>query len=93
MNTLTDSEVKALTILNVDYLEGIPARGFAHKMWPDSKGWNKVSRSGVRGQGMWLSAGSYLQKLRNKGLVTVDIPHDQQLFRVSYEGRKLLREV
>lgn len=87
---MTKSTIKALRILDVEYGKELMAREFAEKMWPDSKGWRKVSKSGVRGQGMWLTAGSYLAKLRSKNLVTVFIPDYTPLFRISHEGKKAL---
>jgi hypothetical protein len=47
---------------------------FAFKMWPESPGWSKLTkisnRNGVRhGAMMPMTGGSYLEKLRKKGLI------------------------
>lgn len=51
---------------------GVRAAGFASLMWPDSDGHNAHKNGGngsQKGKGMWLAGGSYLAKLRKKGLV------------------------
>lgn len=50
----------------------ISASEFAQKFWPDSNMHKKVSNQGhgaTRGKAAWLCAGSYMGKLKDKGLV------------------------
>jgi len=68
---LTESQRKALIILKDTeaYRKGMTATQFATKMWADSSKWNNhPTRNSIKGQGMWLCAGSYLTKLKNLGL-------------------------
>lgn len=90
---MTEAQKRALTILYVPYGEELTPTQFARKMWPDSKGWNKVSNQGngaTSGKGMWLSAGSYLAKLSDKNLVVQRIIGNTRCWRISIEGKKLL---
>ncbi len=71
--TLTNELRRALEIIR-DNPGRLSPGTFAYKMWPDSEGWSKLTkisnRNGVRhGAMMPMLGGSYLQKLRNKGLV------------------------
>jgi len=64
---------KALLILeNTSYSSPMGVRDFALKMWPNHKMHTKVSNQGngaTSGKAAWLCAGSYLSKLKIKGLV------------------------
>ncbi len=73
---LTPAAAKALKIVrrvNAEADHGTNGKAFAWLMWPDSPGWEKRSPAGDRGSrkgcGMWRAAGSYLAKLRQRGLV------------------------
>lgn len=64
--------IKALRIIRDNEIETI--RDFAHLMWPKSVCWSKVYNIGhgaVRGKGMWLAAGSFLAKLRDRDLIII----------------------
>lgn len=48
------------------------ARAFGRLMWPDSEGWRRhqnVGTGAAVGVGMWKAAGSYLGRLKARGLV------------------------
>lgn len=64
--------IKALEIIRDNEIE--TPRDFAHLMWVDSPCWSRVYNTGygaTRGKGMWLTAGSFLAKLRNRGLIII----------------------
>lgn len=69
---LTESQNKALQILkDTTATKSMKAAEFARKMWPDSRMHQKVSNQGngaTKGKAAWLTGGSYLRKLENKGL-------------------------
>ena len=90
---LTKKTIQALRILDVEYGRELSAGQFASLMWPNSPAWRKVSNTGngaTSGKGMWLSAGSYLAKLKKRGLVVSTIHGSTQVWRISSEGRKAL---
>ncbi|KKK91462.1 hypothetical protein LCGC14_2712770, partial [marine sediment metagenome] len=73
---------------------------FAEKMWPHSPGWLRIVKSGnnsvVRGRGMPKAGGSYLGKLRKRGLVTEHYaPTDRKRlvtrYRLTLTGEEALR--
>ena len=95
---ITKTTLKALQILDVEHGEGITAKQFAEKMWPDSPHWTHVKNTGhgaTSGKGMWLTAGSYLAKLKSRNLVVIDSdfwdsPVSATTWRISHEGRKIM---
>jgi len=92
---MTETQARALTILNVDIHDMMTAGHFAKKMWPDSEGWTRVKNTGngaTSGKGMWLAAGSYLAKLHKKGLVIRSIQGYTVTWRTSYTGKRLLED-
>ena len=78
---ITDKTIDALIVL-ADH-PNITAREFAQYL---------QDNGATSGKGIWLSAGSYLAKLKSKGLVQVDIPHSIRLFKLSPEGSRILRD-
>jgi len=68
---LTDSQIRALTILHNSPDPVYPAL-FAIKMWPDSDGHRRSYKSGPKGSrkgaGMAIAAGGFLGRLRKLGL-------------------------
>lgn len=67
---LTDTQYKALKA--IEKHPGIRAAGIAKVLWPDSSMHTKVSSQGngaCRGKVAWLAGGSYVGKLKAKGLV------------------------
>lgn len=68
-----NKETQALNILKDTTIDNpMTCRTFAEKMWPDSRMHKKVSNQGngaTTGKAAWLCAGSYLSKLKYKGLV------------------------
>ena len=94
MDKITEITIKALKILDVDWKDRMAARDFARKMWADSKAWSRVYNTGhgaTSGKGMWLAGGSYLAKLKKRGLV--DEVWDDYNWRwiISEKGRVALR--
>lgn len=89
---LSEKARKALLILND--VESISANRFAEKMWPDSPCWLKVKNTGngaCSGKGMWLTAGSYLSKLKNMGMVYQSFTKSgQSIYRISPLGKQSL---
>jgi hypothetical protein len=67
---MSPARLRALRIIADE--PGIRPREFAKKMWPDSDGWKRHSRSGPkgahRGGGMYLTGGAFLGRLNNDGL-------------------------
>lgn len=94
---LSKKSIKALKILNkYSYPNGLTASDFAKEMWANSPAWKRSYNTGngaTRGKGMWLCAGSYLSKLRYKGLVYVDYDRGYSLYTLSSRGRELLEEL
>ena len=94
-NCVTEKTYRALCILNkYDRLTAIAAREFAMKMWPNGK-WNRIYNTGngaTSGKGMWLSAGSYLAKLHNRGLVSRDVAGYTVVWCASSDGRKAIAD-
>jgi len=96
---LTEAQERALRIFyevrqNNRY-GTLSARFFAEKMWPDSDGWKRVSNQGngaTSGKGMWLSAGSYLSKLKRLGYLHRDISGSQVVWSISAKGIEALGE-
>lgn len=86
--------IKALHIVKDNY--DIRPREFAKKMWPDSPGWQRSSRSGEsgshRGGGMYLAGGAYLGKLYNAGLLYVNFHQYGHGYSISQDGHKMLDE-
>jgi len=79
----------------IDEQRKIPGRftcgDFARLMWPDSPAWSRNTRCGRgshTGKGMWLCAGSFLAKLRKRGLVW-GRPHECGIH-LTDAGRELL---
>jgi len=69
---MTPQERALLILYKTTYINPMRVREFALKMWPDSKMHRKVSNQGngaTSGKAAWLCAGSYLSKLKIKGLV------------------------
>lgn len=69
---MTDKSIRALKIIRDK--KPLTAEDFARLMWPDSDMHRKVSNQGhgtTRGKAAWLCGGSYLGRLRKKGLITV----------------------
>lgn len=70
---LSESQQKALAILKLSNWEKpMSVREFAQNMWPDSLMHSRVKNTGYgacAGKGAWLCGGSYLGKLKKKGLV------------------------
>lgn len=67
---LTIKQYEALKLIKA--FPGLNAKRFAMMFWPDSDAHNKVSNQGngaCHGKAAWLMAGSYIGKLRKKGLV------------------------
>ena len=85
---LTEKTIAALQIL-AEHDQGLTAANFARLRWKDSIAWKRSYNTGngaTRGKGMWLSAGSYLAKLKKRGLVSFD----DGKWSVSAVGKKLL---
>jgi hypothetical protein len=79
------------------YFRGFAGRGIARILWPDSKGWEKVSRrgstpaGGAMGATMPMKGARAAWELCRRGLVVVEsTDHHQSLFRVSHKGRAVL---
>ncbi len=92
--------IKALKIIR-DYSEnhpdGITPKFFAYEMWPDSPFWKVSYNIGINGatsgKGMWLCAGSYLNKLYYSGLLIYGYPNEYtRHFSLSSKGYKALNE-
>lgn len=86
--------IRALSILV--HHGDISARQFAERMWPDSPGWSRVINTGpngaTHGKGMWLAAGSYLAKLRDRGLVRAWIDdYGHRHFWITDKGLEIMR--
>ncbi len=96
MKKISEKLIKALKILSkYHYPDGLTARDFAQEMWEDSPAWKRSYNTGngaTRGKGMWLCAGSYLSKLRYKGLIYVDYDRGYSLYTLSNKGRGLLKK-
>ena len=97
---LTDFErraLKAITLHVAKYHDSISASEFARAMWPDSPGWNRISKSGqsgsTQGKNMPFMAGSHLWRMYRKGLLTPRFHQYQTCWLVSSEGRRRLREI
>lgn len=92
---ITDKQAKALRIIR-DADRPITGRGFAEEMWKDSEGWKRYHNIGygaTRGSGMWLSAGSWLEKLRRAELIWLDFTGtNTKIWRITTKGRKELEE-
>lgn len=97
---ITKSLLKALKIIaNFEHpglYHEIWASKFAELMWPDSLCWRRVYKVGhgsTRGKGMWLCAGSYLNKLRYAGVVYRRfLSHGQAVYGITRAGLKRLKE-
>lgn len=90
---MTDFELKAL--MTIQAHPGITASRFAELLWPESYMHKKSSNQGngaCTGKAAWLTAGSYIGKLRKKYLV--EYAQDQWGFfrgyRLSTKGKELL---
>ena len=92
MVNLTVVQIKALRIIR-DNPE-IRAAYFAELMWPDSNMHRKVSNQGhgaCRGKAAWLCGGSYMGKLRNKGLIKYyNFEGYSWTYRLTSKAKKLL---
>lgn len=66
------------------------ARAFAMRMWPDSDGWQVLSNQG-RGSGMWKAGGSFLGRLRARGLIR-GYGGYRSIFYLTYEGEQVLAD-
>lgn len=92
MAKVTNKTIKALNIIKnfVDkYGRGITASEFAKEMWKNSKCWSRVYNQGhgaTKGKGMWLSAGSYLAKLKYADFVYSDILGCTRIFYLTSLG-------
>ena len=98
---ITKSLIKALNIIanfeQGDLYHEIWPRRFAELMWPDSECWHKSYNIGgygsTKGKGMWLCAGSYLNKLREAGVVYRKfLPHNQAIYGITRAGWKRLKD-
>lgn len=82
---------EALTIIqNSSYDRPINCSWFAKQFWPDSNMHLKSSNTGngaCRGKAAWLCAGSYLAKLKNKGLTNNGL----RGYYITKEGLKKLK--
>jgi len=90
---ISHKTIKALKIVKEG--GGITPKFFAMKMWPDSPAWKRVYNTGygaTSGKGLWLSAGSYLAKLRIAGLVEVSFDDYHFEYWLSKKGREVLKE-
>lgn len=94
---LSNRCIQALEILSeYTYNEPISAMGFADKFWKDSDtnmftSSKNTGNGACRGKAAWLCAGSYLAKLRKKGLVTCTTWTNGYL--LSFDGKKILNEI
>lgn len=92
---MTDAQYKALTILkdtNLSLNKTMGAAGFATKMWEGSGMHTKHSNGGNGcqvGKAAWLCGGSYLAKLRKKGLTGVTGPRFNEHY-ITRKGREEL---
>lgn len=98
----TEFQIKALTIIRDN--PGIHANQLSEKLWPESiahKRSYNVGHGAARGVGAWLAAGSYVGKLRKKGLVRYHLAHswdgekdviDISGYEITSAGRELLEE-
>lgn len=87
MVMLTVSERRGLEVVR-DNPRIRPGR-FARKMWPDSPCWDQhypVRGGVVMGGGMFRAGGSYLGRLRAKGLLIRSDRHGAFEYEVSYRG-------
>lgn len=88
------AEYRALCILRA-WPEGITAKWFASKMWPDSPNWKKHYRVGhgtTIGAGMWMAGGSYLRKLQKKGFVYREYSYGGFLYVLKHTGDRALEK-
>ena len=91
---MTTTTIRALEILQENW--GISPKRFAQLMWPESPAWKHSINCGpngaTSGRGMWLAAGSYLQKLRMRGLVDdwIDDYTCARRYEISHDGRAAL---
>ena len=97
MKKISKKLIKALNILNrYHYPDGLTAKDFAKEMWENSPAWKRCYNTGngaTRGKGMWLCAGSYLNKLRYKKLVYVDYERGYRQYTLSSKGKRLLENL
>ena len=97
---ITKSLLKALNIIanfeQGDLCQEIWPRRFAELMWPDSECWHKSYKIGgygaTKGKGMWLCAGSYLNKLREAGVVYQRAYHHMSIYGITRAGLERLKE-
>lgn len=86
---MTARQFEALKILHkTTYDNPIRAREFAKKFWPDHNMHVKVLNTGngaCSGKAAWLSAGSYLAKLRKLGWVSGLTKYDGG-YRITQKG-------
>lgn len=88
---ISPKTIKALRIIKEG--RGITPKFFAMKMWPDSPAWERVYNTGhgaTTGKGLWLSAGSYLAKLRRAGLVEISFDDYHFEYWLSIKGKEAL---
>lgn len=91
---ISDTVFRALKILRD--ARALMPRDFAHKMWPDSEGWDRQSKCGPkgahRGGGMYLAAGGFLGRLCKRGLADRRYDrHRRQTYVITAKGRRALR--
>jgi len=96
---MSESQIKALNIL-LEHPK-INAAAFAKFMWADSNMHKKVSNQGhgaTRGKAAWLCGGSYMGKLKKKGLVR-DVRYDDygyilltSCYELTEKGKELIKE-
>ena len=88
---MSTSQIKALNIIKDN--PGLSARLFAKLMWPDSSMHTSVKNTGngaTAGKAAWLCGGSYIAKLRKKGLVKVSYYFEGPSLTV--KGEQLIKE-
>ena len=86
---------EALKLLS-EHPNGIAVRLFGLRFWPDNVMHSKVFNTGrggaCKGKAGWLCAGSFLSKLKRKGLVDVLFNEHLILYKLSNRGRTILRD-
>jgi hypothetical protein len=91
----TPARLRALAIIRDN--PGIGPTQFARLMWPDSKGHRTRSNrsstpaGGAVGAGIKMSAGAFLRRLGNDGLIgEIHGPHGKTDWYINEPGRKAL---
>lgn len=93
---LTGPQARALVALRdlQDARQSTNPRSVARVLWPDSPGWDKVSRrgstpaGGALGATMPMKAAQILWRLREHGMA--DLPYDSNRWSITEKGRAYL---